>query len=363
MENTDFGILNNMVTAYNNALTGSYSNLHPETTFIVNFTVVVSICIGGLRASMQDDFPGVVAFLTSKILTIGWCLLLVNNWEWLSNILAGGAVMLGFKAAGQNATEANFLNDPLTIIQDGYTVFLAMTNAALHMPTSWESVITDLPEMLEWVVCAFITIIAYALVAWDILLTVLEFKFACIGASLFLGFMIWDKTAWLSQNSYAFLASSFLKLFTLALIIGISLSFLNQFVVNPKPDIGNAIAIVVGSVFFYMFAKASDKISRTLISGSPQLNRGDLASAAKNIASGVATAITTTIKGPAAVAGAAGGALEKMQGVGAGALNAFEQMKNAAGAGVGAGPTPFSQMTRAATASAQNTGSSTPADT
>ena len=364
MNNTNFGILNSMVTAYNNALTGSYSNLHPDITFIVNWAIVISITLGGLWAAFKDDFPGVLTFLSSKILTIGWCLLLVNNWEWLTNMLAGGAVMLGFKAAGHNATEANFLNDPLTIFQDGYTLFTAMISAALHMPTGWESAITDLPVMLEWAVCAFITIIAYGLVAWDIFITVFEFKFACIAAALFLGFMIWDKTAFLTQNSYAFLASSFLKLFTLSLIIGVSLTFLNQFVVNPQPDVGNAIAIMFGSVGFFMMAKSADKISRSLISGSPQLNRGDAASAVKSIANGVANAVSAAVKGPAAVAGAASGALDKMKAAGgAGTTSGFgtlEHMRSMATAGVGdnANASTLSQMARTAMAEQGNMGNS-----
>jgi type IV secretion system protein TrbL len=350
-----------MVAAYNNALTGSYSNLHSEITFIVNWAIVIAITIGGLWAAFKDDFPGVLTFLGSKILTIGWCILLVNNWEWLTNMLAGGAVMLGFKTAGQNATEANFLNDPLTIFQDGYTLFTSMISAALHMPTGWESAITDLPVMLEWAVCAFVTIIAYGLVACDIFITIFEFKFACIAAALFLGFMIWDKTAFLAQNSYAFLASSFLKLFTLALIIGVSLSFLNQFVVNPKPDVGNAIAIMFGSIAFFMMAKSADKISRSLISGSPQLNRGDAANAVKNIANGVANAVAAAVKGPAAVAGAASSALDKMKGAATtGGFGTMEHMRSMATAGVGdnANASTLSQMARTGMAEQGGAGNS-----
>ena len=40
MNNTNFGILNSMVTAYNNALTGSYSNLHPDITLLYAVTIL-----------------------------------------------------------------------------------------------------------------------------------------------------------------------------------------------------------------------------------------------------------------------------------------------------------------------------------
>ena len=117
MNDTNFGILNNMVLAYTNALSGAYNNLNLTVTFIIGFAITVSVALGALSAAMSDDgMHGIIRFLVSKFLLIGWCLYLVANWQGITNMIAGGAVELGFKAAGSSGTATNFLNDPATII-------------------------------------------------------------------------------------------------------------------------------------------------------------------------------------------------------------------------------------------------------
>lgn len=359
MNDTNFGILNNMVLAYTNALSGAYNNLNPTVTYIIGFAITVSVVLGAASAAMSDEgMPGILRFLVSKFLVIGWCLYLVANWQGITNMIAGGAVELGFKAAGSSGTATNFLNDPATIIEDGYNLCLSMIDAALKMPNGLLSAIKDAPMIAVYTIAAFISLIAYILIAIDILFTILVFQIVSIAAVVFMGFKIWDKTAFLADRSYTFLGNSFLKLFTMALVIGIGMGYLNQFTVNPVPDLGNAISIMAGSLMLLFLAFFTPRIASELVSGGTSHSGGIGAIAAAAILKQMQTPAPPPPSGSNGGGGNGGGG-------GAGTNSGLEQMRRAAtvGGGADANTTTLSQMAKAAESRAQNAGSPERADT
>lgn len=342
---SNFGVLDNLGNAYTNALTGAYNNISPEVHFIVNFAIVVSVALGALRAGMDDDWPGVMRFLISKILIVGWVLYLVNNWQSLTNDVVNSAVSLGFLAGGTGGATSNFLADPMTIAQTGYSLCSSMISAAIQMPGGVLSALKDLPEEGAMVFAAILVAVAFIIIAIEIIVAILEFKIVSVAAVLFIGFSIWEKTAFLANGSYQYIASSALKLFTLALVIGVGIGYMRQFTINPQADLQNMLGVMTGSLLFLVLARVAPKLAQGLVSGSPQLTGAD-GKAAGAAALGTAASMAAAPFKAAMTAAKVGAAAGTFGG------GAVEQYRRAATAGMGGNATTLSQMTKAATVSA-----------
>jgi type IV secretion system protein TrbL len=356
--NSDFGWVHKLSQAYTNALGSSYSNISPEIFFFLKGAIIFSITLGFLRAALVGGFEEVVHLFASKILLIGWTLFLINNWPAITNDIAAGMVMLGFEAAGTTSTSTNFLNDPFTIIKDGFNLMSGLMTTAVNMPLGLTSGFHNLPIMFFYMVAAVIAFLAYIAVMIQIIVTIVEFKLGSLGAALLLGFQVWDKTAFLAERCYGYMVSGGLKLFGLALIVGIGLNFMGQLTVGSTPDLNNAAAVLAGSLIVMVIALVTPKAIGGLITGSPQLSGSDIKGAASTVASGAASAATAPVQAASLVAG------------GVGAVKAgFEAMKRAATVGgADANNSTLAQIAKAANAgvgstSGQNAGSSTPADT
>jgi type IV secretion system protein TrbL len=346
---SNFGVLDGLSNAYTNAITGAYNNISPEVHYFVNFAILLSVTLGALRAGMDDDWAGVLRFLVSKIFIVGWAIFLINNCQHLTNDIVNGMVELGFQAGGSGGTTSNFLADPMTIAKTGYTLCSSMISAATQMPSGVLSALKDLPEEGAMVFAAIVVAVAFIVIAIEIIVAILEFKIVSVAAVLFIGFSIWEKTAFLANGSYQYIASSALKLFTLALVVGIAIGYMSQFTINPQADLQNMLSVMTGSLLFLVISRVAPKLAQGLVSGSPQLTGAHGKAAAAPITSAAAGA--AKFAGSAAVGGIMAGVGALSAGRAGATGGALEQMRRAATAGVGT-ISPFSQMAKAATVSA-----------
>ena len=276
--NSNLGVLNTLYQAFDNGIANGYASLQPDLLFFTNFAIVMTFLFGGLMIAMGDDgLEGVIRFFFSKILIVGWVLFLVNNWQGLTNGIAGGMVALGLKAVGGAST--NFIDEPIMIVQDGYTIFSALLNTATSIPGGVLSAINHLPEIILYTLAALVVLASYIIICLEIFAAILEFKITSIGSVLLIPFQIWEKTAWMSQGIYGHIFNAGLKLFSLSIVIGMGLSVMKQLAVSAGPDNANAVAVVTGSLMFLMVALVTPKAVSGLISGAPRLGSADLKAA------------------------------------------------------------------------------------
>lgn len=162
--------------------------------------------------------------------------------------------------------------------------------------------------------------IAFAVLALQIIVTLLEFKIVTLGGFVLLPFGIWSKSSFLAERPLGFVVSSGLKVLALAIVVSGARSVFDQLQPSANPDLYEALAILAASLLLAMLALFIPNLAAALVSGGPALGAGALAS------------------GALAVGGAAVGAVAGTTGLGAATANVASRFRAAAGAMSGRTP-------------------------
>jgi len=163
--------------------------------------------------------------------------------------------------------------------------------------------------------------LAFAVLALQIIVALLEFKIVTLGGFVLLPFGIWSKSAFLAERPLGYVVSSGLKVLALAIVVSGARTIFDQLQPSANPDIYEALSILVAALLLAMLAIFIPNLASALVTGGPALGAG----AAVTGALAVGGATVAAGAGLAAVAGAGA--------KGAGPARA------AAGAGAGRPPT------------------------
>jgi len=162
--------------------------------------------------------------------------------------------------------------------------------------------------------------LAFAVLALQIIVTLLEFKIVTLGGFVLLPFGIWSKSAFLAERPLGFVVSSGLKVLALAIVVSGARSVFDQLQPSANPDLYEALAILAASLLLAMLALFIPSLAAALVTGGPALGAGAAAA------------------GALAVGGAAFGAVSAATGLGAAAARISETSRTAAGASQGRPP-------------------------
>jgi type IV secretion system protein TrbL len=354
---TNFDVVGTFIQTFLNSINFGYSAITPSVDFIMGFMIVVVITLTAGLTWIWGDWEGMIRGLVGKILLIGFVLLLVNHWEAYSNDVDVGLTQLGLKAGGTNASANTFLENPQSIVAQGFLLCQALCANADNLPGGGISGLQNLPTKLIYGIAAIGVFLAYAVMALQIFVAYIEFKIINLAALVFVPFAIWPKTEFLSQRAIGYMFSAGTKLFVLALVISIGQTVTVQFSVSSTPDMQNALAILIGSLMLMALAISAPQLAQALISGGPQLGAANAAMGAAATAGVIGGAGVLGGKALGQI-GAAGGAVTGR------AINnvnqsGVEQMRRAATVSTGgnANATTLNQMAGAA---ATNGGGSKP---
>jgi type IV secretion system protein TrbL len=359
MNSTSFGITNSFMALFLNSINSGYTAIAPEVQFVTATIITIVILITGfLIAFGEDGMAGLFRIFPKKIIEIGFVLFLIEKWQFLTDAIGYSLGALGLKASGSAQNVTAFLQDPLTIVQDGFNLFTALMKTADNIPTGLTG-FNHFPEVLGFGLAAIFIMVDYIYIAAEVFITFVEFKLINLAVLIFVPFSLLQQTKHLSQGAYISAFKFGAKFLVMAFVVTIGMNFVGQFTVNPAPDWDNLVAILTFSLVFAMLTRAAPHLAAGLISGGNPVGSGG----------GTLGAIAGLAGGAAAYGGAK--AISALRGGGTGDGGSdLEKMKNAAGAGVGAPPSPFSQMAKAATAgqgggvsSTGNSGSAREADT
>jgi type IV secretion system protein TrbL len=269
--------------------------------FGVMIALVVALTgIQWARSSNRD----VLASGFGKILLIGAFAYLINDWEQLSLMIQSGFVDLGLTAGGGGLSRADFLN-PGAILQQGWEIVKALgeTPAPVNNPVD---IMGNLTDALILGLAMIGIMLAFALLALQIIVTLLEFKIVTLGGFVLLPFGIWSKSSFLAERPLGFVVSSGLKTLALAIVVSGARSVFDQLQPSGNPDLYEALAILAASLLLAMLAIFIPNLASALVTGGPALGAGAAISSGIAVAAGGALAVAGTVGLGAAAARIAG---------------------------------------------------------
>lgn len=314
---------NDLMTVFSNTVSAGFDALSGAVNGVFALMIALVVALTGIQWALSANRE-VLASGFGKVLLIGFFAYVINDWQALSQTLFSGFIQLGLAAGGGSLSQGDFLN-PGEILRQGWQIVKALgeTPAPVNNPVDIAGNLTD---ALILGLAMIGIMISFAVLAIQIIVTLLEFKIVTLGGFVLLPFGIWSKSSFLAERPLGYVVSSGLKVLALAIVVSGARSVFDQLQPSANPDLYEALAILAASILLAMLSIFIPNLAAALVTGGPALGAGAAATGA--LAVGGAGAL--------AVAGATGaGAL-----AGGGAARIAGASRAAAGAGSGRPPTP-----------------------
>ncbi|MGH7084061.1 MAG: type IV secretion system protein, partial [Acetobacteraceae bacterium] len=294
---SNFSIVDNFLSHFLAALSLGYTNIQPEVNYFLGVMILLTIALTALFSWAWGEFDAVIRGLVGRILIIGFVGYLATNWKYLTGVVAGSFTALGLQAGGSSTPATGFLADPTTIAVAGFNLIQKMETTIEPLTNGLFTFFDNFLTILLYGVTGYILLFAFAWLALEVFVAVLEFQFVNLAALILVPFAVWQRTTWLSDGAFRYMFSAGLKLFVLALIVSIGMGFVNTWVVSPTPNAENACSLALGAVAFLIVSLKAPRLASALITGSPQFGGGDAAGTALGAAAGTAAAGYMATKG------------------------------------------------------------------
>lgn len=320
---------NELMVVFSNTVSAGFDALQGPINGVFGLMIVLVVALTGIQWMLSPNRE-ILAGGFGKILLIGVFAYIINDWQSLAETLQVGFVDLGLTAGGGSLSRAEFLN-PGAILQQGWEIVKALgeTPAPVNNPLD---VAGNLTDALILGLAMIGIMLAFAVLALQIIVTLLEFKIVTLGGFVLLPFGIWSKSAFLAERPLGYVVSSGLKVLALAIVVSGARTVFDQLQPSANPDLYEALTILVASMLLAMLAIFIPNLASALVTGGPALGAGSAVTGA--LAVGGAGLLAGA--GIAGAGAAAGGAASRVAG----------SARAAAGAGAGRPPTPPSAPPR-----------------
>lgn len=228
----------------------------------------------------QENMQSFTAVVVKKIMGIGFFYaLLLHADEWIP------AIINSFTKAGQTASGTSGLS-PSSVMDMGINSANVLL-LALHDKSIWDDLMTIVIGGLS----ALAIVLAFTIIAGQLLIALVESYIVISAGVLFLGFGGSRWTTDFTQKYLSYAVGTGVKLFMLYLIIGIGMTEAENWkTLLATAEYVKILSVLGGSLVLCFLAFQIPSLASSMLSGSPSLTAGGLAGTAAAIGAGVATA-------------------------------------------------------------------------
>ena len=317
---------NDLMTVFSNTVTAGFASLAGPVNGIFGLMIALVVALTGIQWAVSANRDA-LAGAFSKILLIGAFAYIINDWQGLSETVFAGFMAIGLQAGGGGIGASDFLN-PGAVIETGWGIVKAIGDA----PTTVNDPLDVIGNLVDAIIIGISMLgimIAFAILALQIIVTLLEFKIVTLGGFILLPFGIFSKTSFMAERPLGYVVAAGLKVLALAIIVSGAQTVFAQLIPSPEPDIYEALTILTAAIILAMLSIFAPNLAAALVSGGPALGAGALSVGGLAVGAAGGAAIAGTM----AAGGAAAGVASKIA----------SSSKAAAGAGAGkplSGPSP-----------------------
>ena len=309
--------LTNVLVFFEERLSSGRGALLGNVTSLAGTLVTLEVVFAGIYLALgtSADIRGVAR----KILTIGFFFYVIRYYAEIMRWVVDGFLFAGEKVGAGSAVSFATLRDPGQVFQRGLEIAKPLIfKIFANMDSSW----MGLPSIdsLWLLVCAFCALSSFAVMSIQVFVTYLEYLLIASAGFILIPFGIFKPTAFLAERVFGAIISFGIKLMTLALIIGISDSFLQTLTVSDTVTWQEAVEVSVIALSLCVLSLHAPNVAQSLLSGTPHLTFSTVAAAAQAAplaASRLGAAVTGAASSTLTAAGRiAGGAAPAVNSVG-----------------------------------------------
>ncbi|MBL8548263.1 MAG: P-type conjugative transfer protein TrbL [Hyphomonadaceae bacterium] len=238
-----------------------------DVNFVLNALIVISIVLAGAQWALAGEAP--MAPFFRKVLFIGLFAFLINNWDALATAINQSGAMLGLRAGGGSMTMAD-LHNPGRVARIGMDLFGRTVALSEGM-----NILTDFIPMVTILLAAVLAMIGFFVLALQIFVALIAFKLGSLAAFVALPWGVFSGTSWVAERPLGWVAGSAIRLFVLALIASVSLTFVNTLPATLTLDAGGALNVLLFGLTVLALAWFGPMLASEVMQGQPHLSGAD----------------------------------------------------------------------------------------
>ncbi|MBX3428195.1 MAG: type IV secretion system protein [Hyphomonadaceae bacterium] len=257
-----------------------------DVNYVLNALIAISITLAGVQWALAGEAP--MAPFFRKVLFVGLFAFLVNNWASLSTVIVRSGAQLGLNAGGGAMSMAD-LHNPGRVGQIGVELFGRTIALAEGM-----NIFTDAIPMALIFIAALFVALGFFVLALQLFVSLIAFKLGSLAAFVALPWGVFNGTAWVAERPLGWVAGCAIRLFVLALVASVSVTFVNTLPATLSLDAGGALNVLLFGLTVLALAWFGPQLASEVVSGQPHLAGNDAYRA------GVGGAVTAVAGGAAA---------------------------------------------------------------
>lgn len=238
-----------------------------DVSYVLNALIITSITLAGVQWALGGEAP--MAPFFRKVLFVGLFAFLVNNWPTLSNIIVRSGAQLGLTAGGGSMTMAE-LHNPGRVGQIGIEMFGRTIALAEGM-----NFFMDTLTMLLIFIAALLVALGFFVLALQLFVSLIAFKIGALAAFVALPWGVFNGTAWVAERPLGWVAGCAIRLFVLALIASVSITFVETLPAQFILDDGGGLQVLFFGLTVLSLAWFAPSLASEVVQGQPHLSGAD----------------------------------------------------------------------------------------
>lgn len=262
-----------------------------DVSYVLNVLIVISITLAGAQWALAGEAP--MAPFFRKVLFVGFFAFLVNNWNALATAINQSGAMLGLRAGGSSLGIED-LHNPGRMAGIGTELFGRTIALSEGM-----NLITDFVPLVTIYLAAFFVMLGFFVLALQVFVALIAFKLGSLAAFVALPWGVFNGTSWVAERPLGWVAGSAIRLFLLAFVASVAITFVDTLPATLSLDAGGALNILLFGLTVFALAWFAPMLASEVVQGQPQLSGADAMRAGQG-------ALITGAAGGYVAAGAAG---------------------------------------------------------
>lgn len=244
--------------------------------FVLNALIVISVTLAGVQWALAQEAP--MAPFFRKVLFVGLFAYLINNWNALSAALNQSGALLGLRAGGSALSLAD-LHNPARVAGVGVELF--GRTAALGEGLN---ILTDFVPLATILLAAVLVMLGFFILALQLFTALIAFKLGSLVAFVALPWGVFSGTAWVAERPLGWVVGSAVRLFVLALIASVSVTFVATLPSTFTLDAGGVLNVLLFGLTMLTLSWFGPQLASEVVAGQPQLSGADGVRAAQGAA-------------------------------------------------------------------------------
>ncbi|HVK81292.1 MAG TPA: P-type conjugative transfer protein TrbL, partial [Verrucomicrobiae bacterium] len=248
-------------------LDSGFGLIEGDVRYVLNALIVISITLAGAQWALAGEAP--MAPFFRKVLFVGLFAFLINNWMSLAGAINESGAALGLRAGGSSMSMAD-LHDPGRVAAIGVELFGRTAALGEGM-----DLLSDAIALFTIYLSALLVMLGFFILALQLFVSLIAFKLGALAAFVALPWGVFSGTAWVAERPLGWVVGSAMRLFVLALIASISISFVETLPMAFTLDAGGVLNILLFGLTVMALGWFGPVLAAEIVQGQPQLAGAD----------------------------------------------------------------------------------------